>query len=235
MIKNVIKIGGIIVKNSFFWGLLLIFVGISYIARQVFAIHLPTTTIVFSFILILGGVSILRGNSSTEHRRNRDSDGYNFNNTENFSDNAGYNGKNSSFTEEKYDENMNSDQYSNTGYKYGSKKEIIFSNGEIQATGMQDKYDVIFSDGIVDFTLVPVPLNNITIKVDIVFSKGIIRINESIPAVIRVGAVFSNARMPDGSQITFGNYTYTTQAYREGMPHYNIKSDVVFSDIKFLS
>lgn len=108
------------------------------------------------------------------------------------------------------------------------KSNVIFNSAEIVASPHQNKYDVIFSNAVIDLTTLPVPLDYRHIKIDTVFSRSLIKINPDVPAIIKVSSVFSSAHMPNGSMISFGDYTYATRSYREGLPHLYIKADVVF-------
>lgn len=110
-------------------------------------------------------------------------------------------------------------------------EDVIFSNRDIVATNAKDKYGIIFGNAALDLTTLPIPVEKRTIKIETVFGRSLIRINPEIPTIIKVGSVFSSARMPNGTQISFGDYTYTTRNYREDYPHLYIKVDVVFGNV----
>lgn len=120
-------------------------------------------------------------------------------------------------------------EYSNHGN--GNSHDSIFTNDEIKATGIQDKFDIIFSNSMVDLTTLPIPTSNRKVKVDCIFSRALVKIDTDIPALIKVGAVFSSAYLPNGTSISFGDYTYATRAYNQNMPYYAIKVDVVFGHL----
>lgn len=127
-------------------------------------------------------------------------------------------------------ENKNDGYYGNGGYYGSNKKTIIFSSSQINANGYERKYDVVFSDGRIDFSNLPLPLVNREIRVNVIFSNAVLRINEDIPAVIKVKSAFSSTRLPDNSNITFGEQTYATRSFRENEAHYYIEITSAFSN-----
>lgn len=182
-------------RRNYFWGILLILIGLTYIARQVFNIYFPLGTLIVAFALIYWGISLITGNSGKREHH--------------FHVNEG-------------------------NYHNGNEQNMIFSNCDMKANSEQDKYNLIFSSGTIDFRTMQIPLENRNLKIDVIFSKGLIRINPDIPAIFKVDSAFASARFPNNTQISFGNYTYKTRSYKEGMPHLYIKVDVVFGSADFI-
>lgn len=187
--ETIIKKGVRIMRRNYFWGILCILIGVTYVARQILNIYFPISTLIIAFILIYWGISLITGHSGKRE--------HHFNNRE-------------------------------CNYHAGNEQNIIFSNCETKVNNEQDKYNLIFSSGIIDLRTLNMPLENRSLKVDVIFSKGLIRINPDIPAVIKVDSAFANARFPNNTQVSFGNYTYVTRSYKQDMPHLYIKIDVVF-------
>ncbi len=161
-----------------------------------------------------------QGNNNNYNNNNYNNSNNNSNNNNNYN-NSNYNNQNSG--------------YNDNGYFGSYKKNVIFSSGDIIANGRERKYDIIFGDGKIDLSRLPMPVENRSMKVDVIFSNGVIRINEDIPAVIRGKSVFSNVRMPDNSSVSFGETTYVTRSFREGAPHYYIVIDTVFGNAELFS
>jgi hypothetical protein len=122
---------------------------------------------------------------------------------------------------------------SNNGNKY-NKMDRMFMNGETKATELHNKYDFTFSNAVLDCTELPVPLQDKNIKIDVTFSKCVIKINPDVPAIIRIDTSFSNVRLPSNNSITFGEESYATRGYRRGLPCYYIQLDVSFSDVNII-
>lgn len=114
---------------------------------------------------------------------------------------------------------------------HSSSHDSIFTNEEIKSTGLQDKFDMIFSNTFIDLTTLPMPTSNKKIKVDCLFSRGLVKVDPDIPALIKASAVFGAAYLPNGTNISFGDYTYATRAYNQNMPYYVIKVDTVFGHL----
>lgn len=182
-------------RRNYFWGILFILIGFTYVARQILDIYFPIGTLVIAFVLIYWGISLITGHSGKREHHFHEREG---------------------------------------NYHAGNEQNMIFSNCEMKANSEQDKYNLIFSSGIIDLRTLQIPLEKRTIKVDVIFSKGLIRINPDIPAIIKVDSAFASARFPSHTQISFGNYTYFTRSYKEGMPHLNIKVDVVFGSVDII-
>ena len=97
--------------------------------------------------------------------------------------------------------------------------------------GVQEKHDVIFSDTTIDLTALVLPETNKNIKIDTIFARSYVKINPEIPAIIKVTAMFAGAYLPNRTNISFGDYTYTTKGFKEGSPYYYIKADVIFGQM----
>jgi hypothetical protein len=133
------------------------------------------------------------------------------------------------------EDNKNEGQYKDySGHNFNisqnsyAKKSILFSSREVIAGGFEGKFEIIFSDGTIDLSKVQIPLYNRTIKIDVVFSSGRIKIEENIPMLISVKSVFSSVRLPDRNGITFGGYDYVTRSFIDGQPHLHVIIDSVF-------
>lgn len=117
------------------------------------------------------------------------------------------------------------------GFIVKNKNDIIFSDGNINAADVRDEYNIIFGNGTINLTKSKMTNRNGSIEVNTIFARGMLRIEEGVPAVIKVDSAFAGAHFPDGTTISFGNYTYRTKAYREGEPFILINADVVFGQL----
>lgn len=115
-----------------------------------------------------------------------------------------------------------------------SKMEGMFMSGEVKATELHNKYDFNFSNAVLDCTELTVPLHDENIKIDVNFSKCVIKLNSNIPAIIRIDSSFSSVKLPNNTRLTFGEESYYTGAYKRGLPSFQIKVDVSFSYVKIV-
>jgi hypothetical protein len=69
-----------------------------------------------------------------------------------------------------------------------------------------------------------------------IFGSGVLKINPDIPVVIKVDSVFANAHFPDGTNISFGDYTYhSPRKAEQDVAPLEIKADVVFGDLTIVN
>lgn len=168
-------------SGDFFWGLLFIVIGVALVTKYVFHFNIPVLRIVFGFILIYLGLSVLFGGSLIR-----------------------------------------------------GKGDIIFGSDSIRATDAKDEYNIIFGSGTVDLTDMGTPSTNRRIDVNTIFSSGNIKIRGDVPIVIKVDSAFSASHFPNGTTISFGDYTYKTRGYREREPYILIEADVVFGQFNII-
>lgn len=116
-------------------------------------------------------------------------------------------------------------------HRYRDRDQDPFIKNQGRSYNLQGKYDVIFSDRTIDLTTLNLPETNKNIKIDTIFARSYVKINPEIPAIIKVNAVFAGAYLPNKTNISFGEYTYTTRGFKEGSPYYYIKADVVFGQM----
>ncbi|MBC8060873.1 MAG: hypothetical protein H7Y18_09425 [Clostridiaceae bacterium] len=170
-------------RRTYFWGILFIVIGVGAVVKEFVEINLPTSTIIFSAIFIVWGISILTGNYMPHERRR---------------------------------------------HRHRDSEDTAFTKSESRGYAMQEKYDVIFGDRTIDLTTLNLPEKNRNIKIDTIFARSYVKINPQIPALIKVNAVFAGAYLPNKTNISFGEYTYTTKSFNQAVPYYYIKVDVVF-------
>lgn len=117
---------------------------------------------------------------------------------------------------------------------YTDRHHNVFDGECIVSSSSEHEYDVVFGRKNVDLSGIVLEDKNRVIKVDYVFSSGMLIINREMPVIVRVDAAFAGAKMPDGSSISFGDHTYCTKNYNSGIPHLEIKADAVFSSLEII-
>lgn len=115
-----------------------------------------------------------------------------------------------------------------------NKMDRTFTYGEVKATELHNKYDFTFSSVALDCTELTLPLQDENIKINVSFSKCIIKLNSNIPAIINIDSSFSKVSLPNNARITFGSESYYTRAYKRGLPSFQIKINVTFSDVEIV-
>ena len=108
-----------------------------------------------------------------------------------------------------------------------STHSAVFRESKMSYDGSNREYNIVFGSGMIDLFKME-NKGNQKIEVNVVFGRGTLVLNDSIPAKVAMNAVFGSAQAPDKSANGFGETSYTTSAYREGEPHLFIESNVVF-------
>ena len=171
------------INPGFFWGLILVIVGVSIIFRIFFGINL--FRILFALFLILTGILILFGTKGLL-------------------------------------------RYRSTG------KENYFSERIVHETPKdKTEYNVVFGKTVYDFRDFEFTEDKtVRIRLNTIFGSSQIRINNDIPAKIKIDAAFSGAVTPDGNTVVFGTNYYFTPSYREEDKHFYIEAEVVFGHLQ---
>lgn len=108
-----------------------------------------------------------------------------------------------------------------------SSNTVMFEESNVVMTGKHDEYSVVFGKATVDAAGDVTPADR-RIRVNTVFGQSTIRINSSIPTLVKVSSAFAGARLPDGNLISFGEYTYRNAACRNAEPLRRVHVNVVF-------
>jgi len=128
------------------------------------------------------------------------------------------------------------------GFSFGKnadedKSNIVFSETNVNAGTGDNEYNIVFGKGVIDLhqiALSDIKGDYVTIKVNSVFSGGVVKLNPEIPTVVRAESAFGGIQMPDGNSTAFGRYTYRTKNYRDGAKYIYVKANVVFGGLQII-
>lgn len=111
--------------------------------------------------------------------------------------------------------------------------DIIFNETRLKGKKISGaEYNVIFGKLILDlrdFEESDLPGR---LKINTIFGATEILINNDLPVHVKVEAVFSGAKLPNGNTVAFGDSEYTTSSYDSSAKSLKIKSDVVFGGLE---
>jgi hypothetical protein len=96
------------------------------------------------------------------------------------------------------------------------------------------EYNLIFSSGTVDLSEAAPSGAGTRAEVNVVFGRGTLRINNSLPVRVKMSSAFGAVESPGGRSVAFGDSVYTTQSYREGAPAVEIHATAVFGRLTIL-
>lgn len=117
-----------------------------------------------------------------------------------------------------------------------TQNDVVFGETNFNTVKNGAEYNVVFSKGNFDFTKAVLDSTGPTkIKIHTVFGESKITIPRDMPVRIEVNAVFSGAHLPNGEMAAFGSSVYTSDSLDVNKPYLDIKADIVFSGLQFVS
>jgi hypothetical protein len=114
----------------------------------------------------------------------------------------------------------------------GSDSEMVFSNKTIQVANPAEEYNLAFSGGTIDFSMVSPGHKGQKIRINSLLSCGTIKIKPGTPAVIRINSILSVTQTPDNSSVYLGRYSYRTASFNENSNYLDIEIKNIFTKLK---
>lgn len=103
--------------------------------------------------------------------------------------------------------------------------EAVLANLAFSQAGDLDRdarFDVVLGRGIIDMTRLAEPTHDVTITVDTLFGRSIIKLPPAVPCDIEGSATFGQVRLPDRSATTIGNVEYHTASEHPSRLHLRV-------------
>jgi|WetSurMetagenome_2_1015567.scaffolds.fasta_scaffold00046_49 predicted membrane protein len=116
----------------------------------------------------------------------------------------------------------------------GKNGTVMFSDVKTELVGDSSEYNIIFGKGVIGLNDSALAEKGKKIKVNTIFGAGELRVDPSVPAIIKVTAAFGGARMPDGNMISFGEYVYKTKAFSDSAKAIRVDAAVVFGGLEII-
>jgi hypothetical protein len=104
----------------------------------------------------------------------------------------------------------------------------VFSETELKSSEASGKQDVVFGKTTIDLTGIQLKPGVNRYEVNTFFGASIIRLNPATPAKVVVSSAFGGVRMPDGSNVAFGENMWRSPTLKEDSAYLYIKVAVVF-------
>lgn len=114
------------------------------------------------------------------------------------------------------------------------KNTVLFDHQRIEVSPLFAEYNIIFGSGRVDLGKSSPGQSPGKKEVNIIFSRGEIRVDPELPVKIEIEAAFAGVQLPDGNSLAFGDYTYLSRSYREGEGHILLQVSVVFGALEVI-
>jgi hypothetical protein len=107
---------------------------------------------------------------------------------------------------------------------------VIMSQARFNITSGNRDYNIVFGQGILDFTQASEEVFDDDMEVNTVFGSSEIKLPRNIAVEIEVNAAFSSIELPDGSVVTFGDQTYLSDPEGKGKPDFTLEINTVFGN-----
>ncbi len=121
------------------------------------------------------------------------------------------------------------------GFEVQSDTDLIFSRGTIDISQTGKEYNVIFSNGTIALSDLPVSEYNSQIEVNVVFSNATLMLDPGRPAIVKINTVFGKTDSPDGASTVFGEHVYKTSVSNEEGKALEIEANTVFGNLNILN
>ncbi len=120
-----------------------------------------------------------------------------------------------------------------SGFGCKAKCKSFMSDLKVDPSDAKEgEYSVIFGKGEVDLTALLPKQNGEAVKVKTIFGESHIKIDPLKPFRIKIKAVFAGASTPDGNVVSFGEYTYNTEAAKNSENVISVEVSTVFGGVK---
>ena len=105
----------------------------------------------------------------------------------------------------------------------------------IIVTGEAGKQDVVFSNSEIDLTGLELKDRTMREEVHVAFGSARVKLNPNLPVRIEASSAFGEAKLPDGASIGFGDHTYRSKGLDENRPYLLLKADVAFGRLDIVT
>jgi len=121
------------------------------------------------------------------------------------------------------------------GFGFQDSRSIIFREGIIRVSEVQDEYNIIFASGTVDLSKVKIEDEVKKIKVNTIFAEGRVILNPDVPALIKASSAFGELELPDRSSVVFSSQKYRIGEISANQGYLEIEASAVFGALKFIT
>ena len=121
------------------------------------------------------------------------------------------------------------------GFGFQDGGNIVFREGIIRVSEVQDEYNIIFSSGTVDLSKVKIEGEVKKIKVNTIFAEGKVILNPDVPTLIKASSAFGELELPDRSSVIFSSQKYRIGDISTNQGYLEIEASAVFGKLKIIT
>ena len=121
------------------------------------------------------------------------------------------------------------------GFGFQSSRNIVFREGIIRVSEVQDEYNIIFSSGTVDLSKVKIEGKVKKIEVNTIFADGKVILSPDVPTLIKASSAFGELELPDRSSVIFSSQKYRIGDISTNQGYLEIEASAVFGKLKIIT
>lgn len=116
------------------------------------------------------------------------------------------------------------------GVGYKDQSNIVLNEGSLKIESSGKDYNIVFGQGTLDFSEANLEELEKKIEVNTVFGSCEILLPKDATVEIKANSVFSATRLPDGSNLSFGDRTYLSDPQEKGQADFTLEINTVFGN-----
>ncbi len=113
-----------------------------------------------------------------------------------------------------------------------AENNIVFSRDKIISTVKPgSEYSFVFGSGTIDLTKTSHKNAGDKIRINSVFSNGVIKVNPQTPLIVRTHSLFAVTETPNNDLIILGNTNYQTNNFKKDADYIEVEAKVIFGKL----
>jgi len=121
------------------------------------------------------------------------------------------------------------------GFGFQDSRNIIFREGVISVSEVQNEYNVIFASGTIDLSRVKIEDEVKKIVVNTIFGDGKVILSSTVPTLIKASSAFGELELPDRSSTVFSSQKYTIGDISTSQGYLDLGANAVFGKLKIIT
>lgn len=120
------------------------------------------------------------------------------------------------------------------GVGYKSQANIVLNEGKLTIDSSSKDYNIVFGQGILDFSDAELGKMEKKIELNTVFGSAEVILPKDAAVTIKANSVFSSTRLPDGTNLSFGDRTYLSDPQGKGEADFTLEINTVFGSTEIV-
>ncbi len=121
------------------------------------------------------------------------------------------------------------------GFVFQDSRNIVFREGIIRVSEVQNEYNIIFASGTIDLSKVKIENEVKKIKINTIFGEGKVILNPDVPTLIKASSAFGELELPDRSSVIFSSQKYKIGDISTNKGYLKVEASAVFGKLKIIT